>query len=98
MYYIWYSIYSSQERGYLYTLAPPDGRGEVYCFTCPSFRPSKIFFVTFFSATIDGRNLIASYRYDILWEVFLDPSDSYFLFADLVGWFLYTLNIYAGIS
>ena len=27
----------------------------------------------------------ASYRYAILWEVFLDPSDSYFLFADLVG-------------
>ena len=30
----------------------------------------------------------ASYRYAILWEAFLDPSDSYFLFADLVG--LYT--------
>jgi hypothetical protein len=27
----------------------------------------------------------ASYRYAILWEAFLDPSDSYFLFADLVG-------------
>jgi hypothetical protein len=26
----------------------------------------------------------ASYRYVILWEAFLDPSDSYFLFADLV--------------
>ena len=36
----------------------------------------------------------ASYRYAILWVAFLDPSDSYFLFADLVG-FLYTLNIYA---
>ena len=24
----------------------------------------------------------ASYRYAILWEAFLDPSDSYFLFAD----------------
>jgi hypothetical protein len=30
----------------------------------------------------------ASYRYTILWVAFLDPSDSYFLFADLVG--LYT--------
>jgi hypothetical protein len=28
----------------------------------------------------------ASYRYVILWEVFLDPSDSYFLFADLVDY------------
>ena len=29
----------------------------------------------------------ASYRYVILWEAFLDPSDSYFLFADLVGFY-----------
>jgi hypothetical protein len=28
----------------------------------------------------------ASYRCAILWEAFLDPSDSYFLFADLVCW------------
>jgi hypothetical protein len=32
----------------------------------------------------------ASYRYPISWEAFLDPSDSYFLFADLVGF--YTKN------
>jgi hypothetical protein len=35
--------------------APRRGRG-VYCFT--SVRPSKIFFVAFFSVTVDGRNLI----------------------------------------
>ena len=29
----------------------------------------------------------ASYRYPILWVAFLDPSDSYFLFADLVGFY-----------
>ena len=29
----------------------------------------------------------ASYRYTILWVTFLDPSDSYFLFADLVGFY-----------
>ena len=29
----------------------------------------------------------ASYRYAILWEAFLDPSDSYFLFGDLVGFY-----------
>jgi hypothetical protein len=29
----------------------------------------------------------ASYRYPILWEVFLDPSDSYFLFTDLFGFY-----------
>ena len=36
----------------------------------------------------------ASYKYPISWEAFLDPSDSYFLFADFVD-FLYTFNIYA---
>jgi hypothetical protein len=29
----------------------------------------------------------ASYRYAILWEAILDPSDSCFLFADLVGFY-----------
>ena len=29
----------------------------------------------------------ASYRYPISWEAILDPSDSYFLFADLVGFY-----------
>jgi hypothetical protein len=29
----------------------------------------------------------SSYRYAILWEAFLDLSDSYFLFADLVGFY-----------
>ena len=29
----------------------------------------------------------ASYRYPISWEAFLDPSDSYFLFADFVNFY-----------
>ena len=29
----------------------------------------------------------ASYRYPILWEAFLAPSDSYFLFADFVDFY-----------
>jgi hypothetical protein len=48
------------------------------------------FIITFFSATIEQESDIgsqASYRYAILWEVVLDPSDSYFLFADLVGFY-----------
>jgi hypothetical protein len=35
----------------------------------------------------------ASYRYAILWEAFLDPSDSYFLFADLVGFYTHWRNL-----
>jgi hypothetical protein len=59
-------------------------------------RPSKIVFVAFFSATIDGRNLIFGHKLHIGmpycgWEAFLDPSDSYFLFANL-GVFLCTLK------
>jgi hypothetical protein len=29
----------------------------------------------------------SSYWYAILWEVFLDPSDSYFLFVDFVDFY-----------
>jgi hypothetical protein len=49
-----------------------------------------------------NRNLMGSKTFPtiwgtyILWETFLNPSDSYFLFADC--WFLYTLNIYAHFS
>jgi hypothetical protein len=44
-----------------------EGGGGVYCFTSirPSFHPSKIFFVEFFSATIDGRNLIFGHKLHI---------------------------------
>ena len=31
----------------------------------------------------------ASYRYPISWEAFLDPLDSYFLFADFVDFYFY---------
>jgi hypothetical protein len=31
--------------------------------------------------------------YPILWEVFLDPSDSYFLFADLVGFYTHSVDV-----
>ena len=45
-----------------YTPSLRRGSG-VYCFT--SFRPSKIFFVTFFSLTVDGRNLIFGHKHHI---------------------------------
>ena len=75
---------------HFYTPAPRRGRG--YTVLTLSVHPSvQDIFVAFFSVTVDGRNLIfgsqASYRYTILWVAFLDPSDSYFLFADLVGFY-----------
>jgi hypothetical protein len=36
----------------------------------------------------------ASYMYAILWEAFLDTSDSYFLFADLVGFYTLWTNMH----
>ena len=35
----------------------------------------------------------ASYRYPILWEAFLDPSDSYFLFSDFVDFYTHLTYI-----
>jgi hypothetical protein len=41
----------------------------------------------------------ASYRYPISWEAFLDPSDSYFLFADFVDFYTHwTYIVYAQFS
>ena len=75
---------------------PRSPKGEEGYAVLPlSVLPSKIFFVAFFSATVNGRNLI--YRYTILWVVFLDPSDSLLPVCRL-WWFLYTLNIYAHFS
>ena len=47
---------------HFYTPAPRRGRG-VYCFT--SVRPSNIFFVAFFSVTVDGRNLIFGHKHHL---------------------------------
>ena len=72
---------------HIYTLTPPGG-GGVYCFTsvhssvCPSVLPS----VSNYWWQKSDIWSQASYRYAILWEAFLDPSVSYFLFADLVGY------------
>ena len=75
-----------------YTIAPRRGRG-VYFFTSVrlSVLPSvqDIFRHIFLSNWWQKSDFWsqASYRYTILWVAFLDPSDSYFLFADLVGFY-----------
>ena len=72
------------------------GRG-VYCFT--SVRPSvpDIFRRIFLSNCWWQKSDIwsqASYRYPISWEAFLDPSKSYFLFADFVDFFTHLTYMY----
>ena len=87
-------------------IIPPLPEGEVYCFTsvrpsvfpsvrpsvCPSFCPSKIFFSNCRWQKSDILSQ-ASYRYTILWVAFLDPSDSYFLFADSVDFYTHLTYI-----
>ena len=72
-----------------YTPAPPEGG----CIVLPlSVLPSvqdifrRIFLGNYWWQKSDIWSQ-ASYRYAILWEAFLNPSDSYFLFADLVGFY-----------
>ena len=78
-----------------YTLAPRRGRG-VYCFT--SVRPSvqdifcRIFLSNYWWQKSDIWSQ-ASYRYPISWEAVLDPSDSYFLFADFVDFYTHLTYI-----
>jgi hypothetical protein len=61
----WRSMVSQPSTLDNYTPAPQRGRG-VYClYLCPFFLPSKIFFVTFFSVTVDGRDLIFGHKLHI---------------------------------
>jgi hypothetical protein len=74
---------------HVYTPTPRRGRG-VYCFTSVLPSVQDIFRRTFLSNCWWQRSDIwsqASYRYPISWEAFLDPSDSYFLFADFVDFY-----------
>jgi hypothetical protein len=40
----------------------PKGEGGILFYLYPSVRPSNIFFVAFFSVTVDGRNLIFGHK------------------------------------
>jgi hypothetical protein len=75
-----------------YTPAPRRGKGGILFYLCLSILPSvqDIFHRTFLINYWWQRSDIwsqASYRYTILWVAFLDPSDSYFLFADFVDFY-----------
>ena len=54
---------------YIFIIPPlPEGGGGYTVLplsVCPSFRPSKIFFVAFFSVTVDGRNLVFGHKLHI---------------------------------
>jgi hypothetical protein len=75
---------TSHDMGYLYA-----GEGGILYNLCPSsfqnvFR--HIFLSNYWCQKSDILSK-ASHRYAISWEAFLEPSDSYFLFADIVGFY-----------
>ena len=76
---------------YLYPRSPKE-EGGILFYLCPSVLLSvqdifrRIFLSNCWWQKSDFWSQ-ASYRYTILWVVFLNPSDSYFLFADLVGFY-----------
>jgi hypothetical protein len=88
--YVFFSIYfTSDPAPFLYPHSP---KGGGYTVLPLSVSPSvqDIFRHIFLSNYWWQRYDIwsqASYRYPISWEAFLDPSDSYFLFADFVDFY-----------
>jgi hypothetical protein len=76
---------------FLYPCSPKGECGKLF-YVCLSVLPSvedffrRIFLSNYWWQSSDIWSQ-ASYRYPISWEAFLDPSDSYFLFADLVGFY-----------
>ena len=84
-------IYILEDIDLLYPRSPKV-LGGILFYLCPSVRPSvqDIFSHIFLSNCWWQKSDIwsqASYRYTILWIAFLNPSDSCFLFADLVGFY-----------
>ena len=70
----------------------PKGEGDILFYLCPSVQ--DIFRGTFLSNCWWQKSDIwsqASYMYAILWEVFLDLSDSYYLFAEERGYHKWAL-------
>ena len=70
---------------------PLHRKGDVLFYLCPSFRSSRDIFRRIFLSNYWWQKSDiwseSSYRYPISWEAFLKPSHSYFLIADLVGFY-----------
>jgi hypothetical protein len=93
-----YIHFVSEGNGNNLIIPPLPEGGEGYTvlplFVCPSVQ--DIFHRIFLSNCWWQRSDIwsqASYRYPISWEAFLDPSDSYFLFANFVDFYTHLTYI-----
>jgi hypothetical protein len=74
-----------------YQISPLHRSGGMLFYLCPCFRPSQDIFRRIFLSNYWWQKSDIwsqpSYRYPISWEAFFDPSDSCFLFSDLVGFY-----------
>ena len=83
---------------YIFIPPLPEGGGGytvLPLYVCPSIQNifRRIFLSNYWWQKSDIWSQ-ASYRYTILWVAFLDPSDSYFLFADLVGFYTHWTSLH----
>ena len=74
----------------------PKVEGGILFYLCPSVQDifHRIFLSNCWWQKFDIWSQ-ASYRYTILWEAFLDPSDSYFLFAEELGYQKWALTAHS---
>ena len=94
--YIWkdrhkYQVRIENNLKFLYPRSTGGGYTVLPLSVRPSVRPSQYIFRRIFLSNYWWQKSDiwsqALYRYAILWEAFLDTSNSYFLFADLVGFY-----------
>ena len=83
---------------YIFIPPLPEGGGGytvLPLYVCPSIQNifRRIFLSNYWWQKSDIWSQ-ASYRYTILWVAFLDSSDSYFLFADLVGFYTHWTSLH----
>jgi hypothetical protein len=63
----------------------PEGGGGILFYLCPSVRPSKIFFVAFFSVTVDGRNLMGPKTLPTIWGTYMKLVTKYQISPSIVA-------------
>ena len=96
--YLFWSLVNMAARQCFFYPHSPKGQGGILFYLCPSVLPSiqdifrRIFLSNYWWQKSDIWSQ-ASYRYPISWEAFLDPSDSYFLFANFVDFYTHLTYI-----
>ena len=83
---------------YYFFISPLHQRRGILFYLCLSFRLFQDIFRRIFLSNYSDIWSQASYRYFISWEAFLDPSHSYFLFAEERGYHKWALQSFSPMS